>query len=159
MQKVEINQANALNAHNKANKEGKALLEALLGEDLFKPKNIMDRVKTFEDALEIVGASDNLKILLSYNGIDKDMISHQAHAKLTIIAKALNEGWTPDYTDSSEYKYYPWFKFTSGVGFSYGDFGYVFTASRVGSRLSFKTKELAVYAAKQFQNIYNDFLI
>lgn len=159
MKKVEITAENAKQAFDKATKEGKELLTALLGEDLFKPKDIKERIKTFYDALENVGASDNVKILLEYNGIDKDTLSSQAHAKLTIIAKALNEGWTPDYSNSSQYKYYPWFKFTPGVGFSYDGYDDAHSVSGVGSRLCFKSSDLAKYAGEQFNDIYNDFLI
>ncbi|WP_017258427.1 hypothetical protein [Pedobacter arcticus] len=120
-------------------------------------EKITDRVKTFDDALKIVGASDNLKTLLSYNGQDTDMIASVAHAKLGIVAKALNQGWQPDWRNSNEAKYYPWFKTVgSGVGFSCHDYYYGYSSSGVGSRLVFKSSELAVYAGKQFIQLYND---
>lgn len=120
---------------------------------------ITDRVKKFEDALAIYKPNANEQIILDYNGQDKQMISSQAHLKLSIIAKVLNEGWVPDFTNS-EYKYYPWFKYSPGVGFSCDDCGtdFGFAGSFVGSRLCYKSKELAEYAAKQFEAIYNDFL-
>lgn len=127
-------------------------------EDIKKQsEKITDRVKTFDDALAIVGASENLKILLAYNGQDKDMLASVAHAKLSIIAKALNEGWQPDWNDDDECKYYPWFKWDrSASGFSYGDCRCDRSHSFVGSRLVFKTSELAIYAGKQFTSLYND---
>lgn len=119
---------------------------------------ITERVKTFEDALDIVEITQNQQDILEYNGQELQMRSTQAHLKLSIIAKALNEGWEPDWTDASQYKYYPWMKYTEGVGFSFNGCGSGHTTSRVGSRLCFKTRELAEYAGKQFQSIYNDFL-
>lgn len=156
MKTININEANALEAWKKADKKEKQLLETLLGTELFNQK-ITDRVKTFEDALEIVGATDNQKILLDYNGIDKDMLAARAFLKLTIIAKALNEGWTPDWKNSSECKYYPWFNM-SGSGLSYDDYAYSITYTSIGSRLCFKTRELAEYAGKQFTAIYSEFI-
>lgn len=120
-------------------------------------KPITDRVKTFEDALAIVGASENVKILLSYNGLDKDMLSHKAHAKLTIIAKALNEGWIPDWKNHSEYKYYPYFEMNGKTGFVFGVSYYDFGDSTVGSRICFHTRELADYAGRNFLSEYRDF--
>lgn len=144
----------------KININGKEVEITLTAEQVEKIKEssmkITDRVKTFEDACRIAGVSDNMAILLKYNGIDGDMIASQAHAKLTIVAKALNEGWKPDWSDKSQYKYYSWMKFTPGVGFSYLVCVVGGTHSDVGSRLCFKTSELAKYAAEQFQDIYND---
>ncbi|WP_317899446.1 hypothetical protein [Aurantibacillus circumpalustris] len=117
---------------------------------------ITDRVKNFADAFRIAGASNDLKTILDYNGQDKDMIAAQAHAKVGIIAKALNEGWFPDFSNSNQVKYYPWLKYSPGVGFSCGVCVGDNADSGVGSRLCFKSEELARYAAEQFKDIYND---
>lgn len=121
-------------------------------------KKITDRVKTFEDALAIVGCSEDMKNLLDYNGQDKEMIAAQAYAKLSIIRAALNEGWEPDYTNSAQAKWYPWFKYVAGSGFSFGVYRYAYQGSGVGARLTFKSKELAMYAGEQFIDIYRDYL-
>jgi len=138
-----------------ASKEGKALLEKCFGKERLMP-NIMDRVKTFEDACKVL----NLNYSYCVNGVE-DSISKSlvAFYKLQIIAKALNEGWVPDWSNSDQYKYYPWFKYGSGVGFSYADAVFDHTYTGVGSRLCFKTRELAEYAGKHFQGLYNDFLL
>ena len=159
MQNLEITKDNAHKAYKATDANGKKLLEELLGKENLVPQKVTDRIKTFEDVLEALGElPSNLKILLDYNGTDGDLISSQAHLKLTLIARALNEGWTPDWSDSSQRKYVPWFKEKSGFGLSCGDFDTWFTNTGVGSRLCFKTSELAVYAATQFADIYNDFL-
>lgn len=157
MENLTIEKQTALAAYAGADKPGKKLLENLFGEKLFCGK-ITDRVKTFEDALAIVQPGDNVKTLLSYNGVDAHMLGAVALAKLSIIREALNEGWQPDWSNSSEYKYYPWFAFKAGVGFSHTDYGGVCSGSTVGSRLCFKSSELAMYAGAQFEAIYNDFL-
>lgn len=123
------------------------------------PVKITDRVKTFEDACEVVGTiPENVKSLISYSGIDTDMKASVAHMKLQIIARALNEGWKPDWTKSSEYKYHPWFNFSSGSGLSFRGCGCRYSYSGVGSRLCFKSSELATYAGKQFTDLYKDFM-
>lgn len=118
---------------------------------------ITERVKTFEDACNVLGMN---KIELGMSGLNEDEISIVAYAKLIIIARALNEGWLPDWSNSSQYKYIPWFKHNaaSGFGLSVDGYGYWCAATDVGSRLCFKSSELATYAGKQFEALYNEFL-
>lgn len=116
-----------------------------------EPVSITDRVKTFEDACNELNVFPT-----SIRCTDtKDEI---AYKKLKIICQALNEGWTPDWSDSSQPKYFPWFKYKSGFGFSSAAYDSWGTHSAVGSRLCFETRDLAIYAGKQFQKEYNDFL-
>jgi len=125
------------------------------------PKNIKERVKTIEDAISELGADDeDIKALLAI----KDLSIPQhiiAQLQLIIIAKALNEGWTPDWNDSNQSKYYPWFnmKSSSVGGFVCDGFDYWATISHVGSRLCFKSRELAEYAGKQFKDIYEEYFV
>ena len=158
METVNINKENALKAYKSADKKTKELLENLFGKEILS-QNIMDRIKTFEDAcneLEIKSISKNI----SFGFADsKDNESIEAYAKLCIIIRSLNEGWEPDWTNSNEYKYYPWFdSYKSGFGFSYSHYAYWYTITACGSRLCFKSPELAEYAGKQFLEIYNQFL-
>ena len=73
-----------------------------------KPQNVMERVKTFEDACNELG-NDHQTVIDYYALCDatctKDILSY---AKLRIIAAALNEGWKPKFT-TDEYRYFPWF--------------------------------------------------
>ena len=116
---------------------------------------ITDRVKTFEDACKIKGIDPNSDFFT--NSI---LENHEiARRKIQTIIEVLNEGWKPNWDNSSETKYYPWFKWSSsGVGFSYHVYGYADTGTDVGSRQVLKTKELAVYVGKQFESIYNTML-
>lgn len=116
---------------------------------------VTDRIKTLDDACRALGID---KIQIGIVGLDKDCESIEAYLKLIVITRALNEGWEPDWSDSSEYKYMPWFEHKSGFGLAYDDCVCWYADTYVGSRLCFKTKELAVYAAKQFADIYNDYL-
>ena len=83
-----------------------------------------------------------------------------AYRQLKVIIKAINQGWTPDWNNSSQYKYYPWFEVTSGgVEFSYSGYYCASTSTRVGSRLCFESSEKCKYAATQFVEIYKQFLL
>lgn len=121
------------------------------------PEKITDRVKTYEDACKVLGIDVDENLVRVSSDMDRDAKSIKAYAKLIIIARALNEGWTPDWNNSSQYKYYPFFDMRSGVSFyySYGDsYG-----SCVGSRLCFATEELSKYAGTQFLSEYKQYLI
>ena len=128
------------------------------GEVSFKPtpKVVTERIKTFEDVL-LENNTDQTHFDDECEGLTADEI---AYKKIKLIAKALNEGWTPDWTNSNETKYHPYFLMgsPSGGGFSYHDRGSWLTSSSVGSRLCYKSRDLAIYAGKQFTDIYEDFL-
>lgn len=120
------------------------------------PKSIKERITTFDDVLK-----ENGVVVVDFNnslqGLSTDEI---AYRQVKEIVKAFNEGWLPDCTDSSQYKYIPWFKMgsASGGGFSSYVCAYWNPNSDVGSRLCFKSADLAKHAGKLFENIYKEFL-
>ncbi|MGN0032458.1 MAG: hypothetical protein ACI358_01560 [Candidatus Limimorpha sp.] len=177
--KITIQKENLLNAYNKASGEQKKLLENIFGKDMFrKDINIKERVKTFEDAVAILG-NDNQSVIDYYAIAEatytKDII---AFAKLRVITEALNERWEPKF-DGEEYRYYPWYYTYSkdeydnleeeekkkcrvvgrGGYNAYAHYGLVYASAydassvsytHYGSRLAIKTRELAEYCGNQF---------
>ena len=111
--KITVQKENVMNAYKQATKEQKALLENMFGKDVFKPKDIMERVKTFEDACNELG-EDNVLVQayrtaeFNTSGNQNDVTDVVAYLKLRIIVAALNEGWKPTFSDG-ECRYYPWF--------------------------------------------------
>ena len=84
----------------------------------------------------------------------------KAAYKLYIIFKAINNGWRPDWGNSNQYKYFPWYyMLSSGFGFGTSDFHSAYTFTTVGSRLCTDTSEKALYIAKQFEQEYKEFLL
>ena len=180
-EKISIQRADLLNAYKHASEEQKTLLESMFGKDMFNPKDIMERVKTFDDAVTILG--ENHTLVKEYFGvvynnivITKNLI---AYLKLRIICAALNEGWKPKF-DGKEYRHYPWFciytkkaykwldddekKECRVMGLSH-DNAYACTSVQTlssgansSSRIVFKTRELAEYCGKQFIDIWADYL-
>ena len=117
-------------------------------------------IKTFEDACKAINVEPT--IILDFSLFpESDQQAMIAHAKLVIIAKAINGDWVPDWTNSSEGKYYPWFEMgsPSGGGFSCSDCGRWGTYSTVGSHLCFETREQAKYAGKQFEDLYKSYFV
>ena len=106
----------------------------------------------------------------------------ESYLKLRIICAALNEGREPQFT-KNEWRYFPWFvlytqeeiddmdedeksRVVCRSGNSAGASGGVACAGAgydasnavacIGSRLAFKSRELAIYAGKQFIELYAD---
>lgn len=142
-----MDKAEALKRLTSLEGEAKKLLAIIEKAD--EPKPIMDRVKTFEDALEIYKALNNVEV--DFTGTNDEI----AYKKIKIIATVLNEGWNADINNTKQYKYYPWFEIT-GSGFSFCDYLYDCSACHCPSRLSYKNSELAIYAGKQFLDIYKN---
>jgi hypothetical protein len=131
----------------------KEILVETFGKDCFKTRKFND-IKTFDDACEELGLYQ--EDLLNIGG--NDTPDEEAYKKLKIIAKAINQGWIPDWNNSNQYKWYPYFNLSSGFGFSFTCYCCALTCSSVGSRLCFETEEKAAYAGKQFLSLYKDFL-
>jgi hypothetical protein len=132
------------------------VLTETFGEDCFK-KIDFNEIKTFDDACKVCGTTElEFKTRFGNLGLDPDTINYE---KVKIIAKAINRGWVPKWDNMDEPKYYPWFKVSpSGGGFSYSGYS-TYSDTSVGSPLCFETSEKAKYAANQFGEIYNQFLL
>lgn len=147
-----------------------------------KPQNVMERVKTFKDACNELGIEHDKWVQDKKDlGLEADVI---AYLKLRIIAAALNEGWKPQFT-TDEYRYFSWFYLYTqseidemseeeksrvvyrsySYANAYGGVAYAYTYydssnsnTSIGSRLAFKTRELAEYAGRQFVEIWADYV-
>jgi hypothetical protein len=155
---LEITRQAAIKAHDEASTKGKTLLENLFGKRVFQ-KDIKERIKTFDDVIRELGDDpEEFKNAISIME-EPDEI---AYVKLKLIAKALNEGWTPDWSNGEWDKWYPWFKMddSSSAGrFSFIVAGNRVSTSAVGSRLCFKSEELADYAGTQFLELYRELFV
>ncbi len=127
------------------------------GEVKFKeiPKSITERIKSWDDVLKV----NNLTVD-SFNesceGLESDEI---AYRQIKLIAKTLNEGWQPDWSNNDEYKYYAWFEMAGSSGFRFAVFDLWYAHSDCGSRLCFKSSKLAKYAGETFTDIYKKFML
>ncbi len=123
-----------------------------------KKVDITNKVKTFEDACKALGL-DPKQLPVVDHLPEKDRRSIIAYYKLTVIIRALNEGWEPDWTNWDEWKYYNWF-YINSAGFAYANSSYAatYTDTAVGSPLCFKNETLARYAREQFPDLYIEYL-
>jgi hypothetical protein len=125
-------------------------------------EDITEKVKTFEDACKVLCLDpENLPVV--ENLPEKDGRSIIAYYKLTIITRALNEGWEPNFSGWGEWKYWNWFYTEhngacAGFVCEHSAAAASYTYAYFGSRLCFKTRELATYAREQFRDLYFEYL-
>ena len=190
---IEIKKSNVLASYEEARKAGAngymQFLENLFGKELFKPNNVMERVKTFDDALKELGDDNQLVKeyyerwqLVGDKDVSKDYV---AYLKLRIITAALNEGWEPEFIPG-ERRWAPYFLLYTkeeyeklnddvrarvvyrsyynasafgGVSYALAHYDSAYVYAHIGSRLAFKSEKLAEYAGMQFLDIYADFML
>lgn len=159
----------------------------LVDEQKVDNRPVTERIKTFDDACNALGDEHPLVTqyrltAAAYKGdpMTEDFI---AYLKLRIIVAALNEGWEPKF-EKGEYRYFPWFYLytkeqydelddeekgrcvlRSGSANSYDGFvscnanaDASLSHTSIGSRLAFRTRELAAYAGRQFIEEWADFM-
>lgn len=139
--------------------DAEAGLKVILEQNFTKEElsgNIMDRIKSYEDACAELGEAPLNECALLKAGVLPYEI---AERKIAAITRALNEGWKPNWNDHDEYKWFPWFDISSGfaVGVTYCSCS--LARAGVASRLCFKSEELAEYAGRQFTDIYKAFML
>lgn len=133
--------------------------------------DICERVKSYADACAVLGIDKMDEKAMKASGFRPDEI---ARRKLETITEALNEGWRPDWNDTDEPKYYPWFYIKPGAGkdaegkpngASAGlahagtDFAASFTSAGIVSRLCFHERRTAAYAGDTFRDLYAQILV
>ena len=142
-------------------------------------KEINEVVTDYEKAREYLGGKPNAdftvaKKILSGNHVKLDDVANLvsevnpkhikaliAYNRLCTIAQAWNkaDGFEPDFSNTSQYKYFPWFVYDNGAAgfvcaYTYSTAAYA--DAYIGSQLCFKTRERAMQFGKQFIDLWND---
>lgn len=84
--------------------------------------NTEKKIASYEDACRVLNIQPiNEEV---FNIFPKeDQRSMLAYHKLTVITRALNNGWKPNWDDQNEWKYYPLFRYVN-AGLSYASTSY-----------------------------------
>ena len=146
-------------AQRLADKYGKKAF-VLESTSLITPDEINVKVDSFETALEFLGRENNACMC----GIpDKHAKAMVAMYKLITIAEAWNkaDNFVPDYDNTNQYKWFPWFQKRGTAGFVFANTNDTASSASatIGSRLCFSTSERAEQFGKQFIDLWNDFLL
>lgn len=140
--------------------------------------DITERIKTFDDAVAYLG--EDCKLVQEYRATSiglKDNKDIVAYTKLRIIAAALNEepeGWRPTYPDNNghggDYRWAPYFRAVfvggsavigacAGLASANPSSACSAAAAFYGSRLCYKSEELAQYSGQQFTDIWTELIM
>jgi hypothetical protein len=97
----------AVKAYKNASKDGRALLADLFGKDVFTGK-LTERLNNFYAVCLEAGVNEADYAVPS--GTDWARRAKAFENRLDLIAEVFNEGWIARIADTSQAKYYPWFK-------------------------------------------------
>lgn len=183
MEELKVNKADIVKAYNTGSKETKEALVKLFGEEMFKFD--YHDIKTFADACKKLGTKEHL--LTGSEGGDIEVQRQaQALYKLLIIQKAMNNGVWHDKDGWSYYPYWVLYSkeemermseeekqrkdikqlFSCTTAYSTEHTGVrcanagirgAYTSTVYGFPLCFNSEEAALYAAKQFEDIFFDY--
>lgn len=187
MCEIKLNATQLAAIYNGGNKEAREAIKEALGDQFSTLYPVTERIKTFEDAYNELGEEHQLckeyrSVKYGYITVGADLL---AYLKLRIITTALNEGWEPQFIEG-ERRWYCWYNFISkeeleemsdeekedcrvvgrannyanafgGLVYSSACYVSAHSFASYGSRLAFKSEELAEYAGKQFIEIYADY--
>lgn len=184
---MNIKKEEILNLYRIATKFGEInttnALEKLLGKETFIPikktKSMIDRIKTFEDAEELLGNQHPLVEACDSCEFPGDDCLN-AYLKLRVICAALNKGSKPD---PNGYMYYPVFELLYKDEYEYfkenkfkcinlknyntsyygmrcpmSEFEQAQTPSKYGDQLCLSSEKLSKYCGEQFIDLWADFL-
>lgn len=179
MSEVRISKENLIKSYNEADKAKKKTLETITGKDMFQPKNIMARVRTFNDACRELGSEH--PFVKEWNLSEHLSPSLEAYLQLRIVVAALNEGWEPRFA-KNEYRWYPvfWLYTQEDLDEEEGELSMFDVQERVSgpfeklvyaysdnfasgvnafcaSRLCLKSEAIAAYCGKQFIDLWSYF--
>ena len=127
-----------------------------LAKKFFKLTSVLE-LRDFNDVVSAAKERNLIKKWTTQRSTEED--HEYAYRQLVLIVKVLNEGWTPNWNDDCEKKHYCWFSVSSGFAFDATNFTYVYANMLTGSRLCFKSRELAEFAGKTFTDIYKAYLM
>jgi len=124
--------------------------------------DITKKITSFETACEDQGLNPSDLPIVNHlpEWMQQSIIDYY---KLSVIIRSLNEGWVPNFNDWNEDKYFNFFyaNFGAAAGVGCVDSKRVpsSTSTILGSRLCFKTRKLAIYAAEKFEALYRSYLL
>lgn len=147
--------------------------------EVVEVKDDASAITSYEEARKYLGGFCNVGSQLLEKALEGNTIRHKDVArlvqelnpkhinalialnKLFTIAEAWNkaDGFVPDFSDISQWKYFPWFKWSDDTaGFVYANTYSAASSAyaNVGSRLCFKSESRAMQFGKMYADLYNE---
>lgn len=172
MRKIEIEKTKLEAAFAVACGNTRTVLLALFGEDAVKPEkpdySDYHNIKTMDDVFAATGV-DKEEFEQKIADLPEDV---QAFMLLRLIRKALNPTWKPNWADTDEWKYYPYFSIEVPAGVGSANTGSVLGVSVLnsnhvasyspavcGGALASENREIAIWFGEHFTEIWKGYLL
>lgn len=152
-QNIQVDEELIKKAYSEANNDQKKLIEKYFKIVFGK---IQDRINTWQKVLDSSGLLEIEIVPYKGSSLTREQKSINAQAKWFKIAEIWNEGWTPNWKNTNEYKYRP-YKYFSGGSVAVRDADDWATPVTGPSGLHFKSKELSEAFVKNFSDIIDDY--
>lgn len=126
-----------------------------------KKQDVMERITSVENALAELGENDNeviryRKVLTVLNDPADHLMNYQT---AVVLVRAINEKREPKWDDPNEWKYSNYFIMGGSSGFRFFGCDDWRSRSDVGSRLCVFDPSHGEYLAKQFPNVFKNFML
>lgn len=112
-------------------------------------KDIRECINSMKDVFELNDTTEE-EFNKKWRGFDDHEVGN---AEEKLIVNAYNQGQKPNWKDSNERKYYPWFKMDEN-NFSYDCYDCWYAYSRASARLAFLNYDNMIDATTKFIHIY-----
>lgn len=132
-------------------------------------ENLRKLYPNIQDVIKALSLTQDELAIANYSGMSNLLIGARAAIRRELVADVFNtrldgSKWEPNWKDTNERKWYPWFdmdsdKHTSGVGFSHSGYDGWTAHSFCGSRFAFEKEELSDLSAELYPELYVESLI
>lgn len=153
MNKVNIDKEDLLQLYASSDEAGKAKLESKYGKEIFQP-DFREKLAKWESVCELEGI-DPVKSLPYPEPKNAEEEFFNATKRIITVIRLLRNGKKPDWTDSSQKKFRPWFDLSSGVGVSCFDYADDRTYTGVGSRFCSLSFDDMKFVVDHYESDYN----
>ena len=170
--KIEIQKSNLVAAYNVAAGNVKEVLVTMFGKDAVMPDkpdySDYHNIQTMDDVFAATGCNKE-EFEKKLADLPEDV---QAFMLLRLIRKALNPTWIPNWADTDEWKYFPYFSIEvpAGVGGAhhgshlgvsclYSDTVASSSAAGFGGALASENREIAIWFGEHFAEIWRGYLL
>lgn len=141
-----MNKKEAIDKLGKMEKEFEEIKKVLLADDTVD----LFTITNYSEVCKALGIKE--KTVKDFNTL-KEFRYHQ----IQNIEKLYNDGWKPDWTNSNQYKYYPYFQGQKGSGLVFGSSSY-YCFFFFGGVAYFRDRKTSDYVGKTFIEIYKDLM-
>lgn len=122
-----------------------------------QPESLYDKIKNFSDVCKELNETELTIQNFYFLPTEQRFKAYKAY-QLQTIAKLFNQDWKPNWSNSKEYKYYPYWEYNNKLGGWVFCFVHVCSVHSLAVVAYYRKKEDCEFVSKVFKDIYSDYL-